>query len=286
MSSEALQQPSTQAPPEPPPPPPPRGRVPEPWERRNDHVLIAVIAFVCVSITAHVVGFGGLSIYVAMKREARPINKPVELVMFEVEPPKPPPPPPPKEEPPPPPPPKKIKPPPVKVAKPVTPPPEPPPDAPPPPNEEAPQEPAKPVPLVVGITMSSTSSAGGFAAPVGNTSYGKVENKAVDPSQVQQYRAPKYVPSYQVDRQPELVNEVKIPYPLEAKRADVEGSVVLSIKIDEKGDVISVKVLDGPGYGLNEAAAAAVRRFKWRPATKGGEVVATEIKYTYTFYLD
>ena len=95
---------------------------------------------------------------------------------------------------------------------------------------------------------------------MGNTAYGKIDGKATDPGQVKQYQAPRYVPVYQLDREPSVLSDVKIPYPPDAKRAGIEGTVVLQVKIDEKGNVIDVKVLSGPGYGLNEAAAAAVRR--------------------------
>jgi protein TonB len=212
----------------------------------------------------------------------------VELVMVEVQ--KPPPPPPPeekKEEPKPPPPPKvkPVKPPPIKVAE--APKPPPPVDAPPPPNDTPPPEPqAKPPPLVVGMTMSSTTSAGTFAAPVGNTAYGKVDRTAKDPKDVKGYSAPKYTPIYQVDSEPTVASEVKIPYPEEARRAGIEGTVTLSITIDNEGKVVAAKILTGPGYGLNEAARDAIRRFRFKPAIKGGEAVSTEMKYSYTFLLD
>jgi protein TonB len=45
-------------------------------------------------------------------------------------------------------------------------------------------------------------------------------------------------------------------------------------------------VLSGPGYGLEEAALAAIKKFRFRPAVKNGERVSTEIKYTYTFELN
>lgn len=263
-----------------------------PYQPRRDHTLAIVIGFVIVSVIGHVVGFGAISLYVGSQQRHAPVNRPIEMVMIEVPPP--PPPPPPKEEepppPPPPPPPKpkvQPKPPPVKVAAAEKPPPPPEVEAPPPPNDAPPpEEPAKPVPLVVGISMSSTTSAGAFAAPVGNTSYGKVENKAQDPAEVKAYRAPKYVPVYQVDKEPELLGEVKIPYPDEARRAGIEGTVVMAIEIDAEGRVSGVKVMDGPGYGLDEAAARAVRRFKWRPAFKNGESVSTKLTWKYTFLLD
>ncbi|RKH71759.1 energy transducer TonB [Corallococcus interemptor] len=211
---------------------------PLPQRDRSSRFLLV---FVLVSLALHGVGFGLLSTLEGRKLTA--IQKPVELVMVEVQ--KPPPPPPP---------------------------------------EEKPEEP-KP-PLVVGMTMSSTTSAGSFAAPVGNTAYGKANGPAKAPQDVKGYSAPKYVPVYQVDSEPSVASEVKIPYPDEARRAGIEGTVTLSIAIDAEGKVSSVKVISGPGYGLNEAARDAIRRFRFKPAIKGGEPVATEMKYSYTFLLD
>jgi protein TonB len=242
------------------------------------------LVFVLASLGLHGAGLFALS---RMKeRSPADIQKPLELVMVEVQ--KPPPPPPPKEEPKPPEPPKvkpPPKPPPVKVAQVEKPPPPPPEQAPPPPNEPPP-EPTKPVPLVVGISLSSTTSVGGFAAPVGNTAYGKVDDKAKAPSEVKDYAAPKYTPIYQVDSEPKVASEVKIPYPEEARRAGIEGTVTLAITIDTEGKVVAAKVVSGPGYGLNEAARDAIKRFRFKPAIKGGEAVSTEMKYAYTFLLD
>ncbi|HZI10829.1 MAG TPA: TonB family protein [Myxococcus sp.] len=253
---------------------------------RRDGALTAVALFLLVSLGLHGAGFWALS---RMASKPRPVaQRPVELVMVEVQ--KPPPPPPPeekKEEPKPPPPKvKPVKPPPIKVAEAPKPQPPPPQEAPPPPNEPPPEQPAKPPPLVVGMTLSSTTSAGTFAAPVGNTSYGRVDPTAKDPKEVKAYSAPKYTPIYQVDREPTVASEVKIPYPEEARRAGIEGTVTLSITIDPDGRVVAVKVVSGPGYGLNEAARDAIRRFRFKPAIKGGEAVSTEMKYSYTFLLD
>ncbi len=211
-------------------------------------------------------------------------NTRVEMEFYE---PPPPPPPPKVEEPEPPkpvePPKVKLKPPPVKVAE-VKPPPE---NAPPPPNEEPPPEAStKPVPLVVGISMSSTTEGGTFAVGVGNTTYGKADNTPTDPSKVQAYRAPKYVPPGGADTEPQLVNEVKPPYPEEAKKNDIEGDVLVRITVDENGDVTNVKVVKGLGFGLDEAAVAALKKYKFKPATKGGEAVGTTIMFTFRWYLD
>ena len=249
--------------------------------RRGGNGLL--VGFVAGSLALH-----GLGLVVLHTRPAeRPApQRPVELVMVEVK--KPPPPPEVKDEPkpePPPPPKVRARPPPVKVAEAPKPLPPPPVDAPPPPNETPPPA-AKPAPLVVGLSMSSTTSAGSFAAPVGNTLYGRTADRAKPPQEVKAYSAPKYTPIYQVDREPELSSEVKIPYPDDARRAGIEGTVTLSITVDLEGRVVSARVLNGPGHGLNEAARNAILRFRFRPAIKGGEPVSTEMKYSYTFLLD
>jgi len=238
------------------------------------------VAFLGVSLGLH-----GLALLYLAARPLRSLQleRPVELVMVEVEPPRPPPPPPPEPEQP------KARPPPIKVARAEVPKPPPPSDEPPPPpppnDAPPPEQPAKPV-LVVGISMSSTTTAGGFAAAVGNTLYGKTEKKAADPSEVKAYSAPKYTPIHQVDSEPSVAAEVKVPYPEEARRAGVEGTVVLSITVDDQGTVVVAKIISGPGYGLNEAARDAIKRFKFKPAIKNGEAVSTELKYSYTFLLD
>ncbi len=207
-------------------------------------------------------------------------NKPIEIELFEVKPPEPPPPPPePEVEKPKPPPPPVQK---IKVAQPKPMPVE----EPPPPTEEAPKEEAKPPPIFIGVSMSGTSSNGAFAAPVGNSAMGGMAPKAPNPDDVKAYKAPKYVPPGGADSDPVAEAEVKIPYPEEAKRAGVEGTVRLRITVDFEGHVTEVKVLSGPGYGLDEAAREAIKRFKFKPAMKAGEAVSTTITYNYTFLLD
>jgi protein TonB len=158
-------------------------------------------------------------------------------------------------------------------------------NAPPPPNEEARPESAKEAPLATGITMSSTSAAGDFAAPLGNTAYGKSPEQAPAPSAVNPYSAPKYSPLSEVDREPKPVYTFEIEYPRFAKEASIEGTVLLALMIDNEGKVSRARVLKGPHSKLNEAAREAALKFKFTPALKGGQPVATEIMYKYTFEL-
>ncbi len=154
----------------------------------------------------------------------------------------------------------------------------------PPPNDTPPPETkqAEPPPVVVGLTMRSTTTAGTFDAPVGNTLAGKTADKAVDPSSVR----PSPVALYELDSQPTVIGDVRIPYPEDARSRGIEGTVVLSVLVDETGRVQSVKVLSGPGAGLDQAAAKAVERIRFRPAMRKGQPVPAQITYRYTFLLD
>jgi protein TonB len=154
----------------------------------------------------------------------------------------------------------------------------------PPPNDTPPPEakPAEPPPMVVGLTLRSTTTAGTFDAPVGNTLAGKTPEKATNPASVM----PSPVALYELDSQPTVIGDVRIPYPEDARSRGIEGTVVLSVLVDEGGRVRMVKVVSGPGGGLDQAAAKAVERIRFRPALRKGQPVPAQITYRYTFLLD
>src|SRR5262249_23607115 len=86
---------------------------------------------------------------------------------------------------------------------------------------------------------------------------------------------------------PEVLSKVNPAYPSVAYMKKLEGTVILSLLISEKGDVTDVKVLRGAGgsSGLNEAAAAAVKKWKFRPAVKDGKRVQVWMTYPVVFKL-
>ncbi|MES2803145.1 MAG: TonB family protein [Bdellovibrionota bacterium] len=91
---------------------------------------------------------------------------------------------------------------------------------------------------------------------------------------------------YLVTKQVTLLRDVRIPYPAEAKKNNVEGAVVMDLIIDQDGKVRSVELVAGPGVGLNEAAVQAVRSFLFSPAMVRDQKVAVKIRYTYRFVLE
>jgi protein TonB len=69
---------------------------------------------------------------------------------------------------------------------------------------------------------------------------------------------------------------VSVPQPAyteAARAASVEGRVRVELTVDEAGRVIAVKVLQGLGYGLDEAALAAARSASFTPALRCGRPV-------------
>lgn len=234
---------------------------------------------IATAIAASVVVHLGLLAALGRERSPPPPpNVPVEFEVVEREPPPPEPVPEPEPEPEPAPAPK------PKVVRVEKPPPPPPPNTPPP--AEAP---AKPPPVKIGVSLGSTSQGGSFAVGVGNTLYGKADDEAADPSEVRPYVAPagpRYVPSTRLTSLPKKLSEPHVDYPEEAKRAGVEGEVKLLLRIDETGQVVGVKILKGPGYGLEGAAEKAAWSWRFRPGLADGAPVVTEIPLTYTFYLE
>jgi protein TonB len=161
----------------------------------------------------------------------------------------------------------------------------PPPNAPPPPDAPPPAR----APVKIGISMSSSTSADGVAAPAGNTLYGELPREAPAPEEVRPYRAERYVPPTQVTTLPRPLGACRPPpedYPKEAQRLGLERVVVLSLTVDEKGRVAEARVVEDPGHGFAEAAVRSVRRdCRFAPALRGGEPVATTLRYTVRFVL-
>ncbi|MBN2361526.1 MAG: TonB family protein [Deltaproteobacteria bacterium] len=162
----------------------------------------------------------------------------------------------------------------------------------PPPNQPPPSEkPSKPIPIVTGISLNSTvSGSGGVAVRVGNTLYGDVnKEKFVPSSDVKPYvPAPAFAPvkTHEITEEPEILKEIKAPMPEAAKRAGVQGTVVLKVEVKKDGTVRNVTVVKGIGYGLDEAAVEAMKKFLFKPAKVNGKPVDYTIsRFNYVFEL-
>lgn len=86
-------------------------------------------------------------------------------------------------------------------------------------------------------------------------------------------------------REPERIESVNPPYPELARRARLEGTVILQAIIDKQGNVKDAEVLRPLGLGLDEAAVEAVRQWKYTPTYYEGRPVEVILTVTVQFEL-
>ena len=86
-------------------------------------------------------------------------------------------------------------------------------------------------------------------------------------------------------RPPIAIDTTPANYTEQARREQIEGVVILETVIEKDGTVSEVEVLKGLPHGLSEAAAAAIRQWRFEPATKAGEPIAVSYYLTVDFRL-
>lgn len=79
--------------------------------------------------------------------------------------------------------------------------------------------------------------------------------------------------------------QVEPDYPESAKKAEKEGEVILQATINEKGIPTDIKALTSLGFGLEQAAIAALKKSTFHPATKGGQPISKLVQIPYDFTL-
>ena len=85
---------------------------------------------------------------------------------------------------------------------------------------------------------------------------------------------------------PVVISRVEPIYPAEARAARISGIVIVEAIIDRNGSVRDVKVLKPLPFGLDQAAADAVKQWTFRPATLDGKPVDVIFNLTVNFKLD
>lgn len=85
---------------------------------------------------------------------------------------------------------------------------------------------------------------------------------------------------------PRISNRVEPKYTEVARRARVQGIVIVEAIIDKNGNVDHVKVIRGLPMGLTESAVNAVKQWKFRPGNLNGRPVDVIFNLTVNFRLD
>ena len=74
-----------------------------------------------------------------------------------------------------------------------------------------------------------------------------------------------------------LLNKVMPVYPADAKKARIQGTVVLGVLIGKDGNILNIKVLSGPSQ-LQQSSLDAVRQWTYKPYLLNGDPI--EVKTT------
>ncbi len=82
---------------------------------------------------------------------------------------------------------------------------------------------------------------------------------------------------------PEPIRQVQPRYTENARRAGIQGAVILEAVIDEQGNVTNVRVLRGLPLGLDREAVNAVQQWKFRPAMMANKPVKIYFNLTVNF---
>jgi protein TonB len=80
----------------------------------------------------------------------------------------------------------------------------------------------------------------------------------------------------------ESIKQVQPEYPSIARVAGQKGVVTVEVSINERGDVVSARAIAGPPM-LRESAAAAARRWKFKPATRDGKAITSTSTISFNF---
>lgn len=71
--------------------------------------------------------------------------------------------------------------------------------------------------------------------------------------------------------------------PMEAAKSGVSGKLTLKVTVDKEGNAADVAVVRGLPHGVSEAGVAALKQWKFKPATLDGKPVATYFEVSFVF---
>ncbi len=98
-------------------------------------------------------------------------------------------------------------------------------------------------------------------------------------------------PGFSMNRSAEPIRAAQVIYQPEpefsdeARKARFQGSVILMIDIGTDGKAHNVRLVQGPGLGLEEKAMEAVLKWRFRPAMQGSKAVVTSARVDVFFHI-
>jgi protein TonB len=94
------------------------------------------------------------------------------------------------------------------------------------------------------------------------------------------------VPTIDADYKLSALNNPKPPYPPYSYKARQEGQVILAVEVLATGESGQVSIFISSGFELlDESALTTVKKWRFLPAKKDGQVIAQNIRVPITFSL-
>jgi periplasmic protein TonB len=84
---------------------------------------------------------------------------------------------------------------------------------------------------------------------------------------------------------PSILYKVEPEYSEEARKAKFQGTVLLFVIVDEKGNPRDIKIIRPLGLGLDQKAVEAVEKWKFSPGKKDGKPVPVQAQIEVNFRL-
>ena len=87
--------------------------------------------------------------------------------------------------------------------------------------------------------------------------------------------------------EPKILERLAPKYPIEARKAGIQGTVVLRTIVGKDGSCRVVEIVESPDPVLSDAAREAVEQWSYDPArNEAGEPVQVELKLSVSFRLE
>lgn len=95
-----------------------------------------------------------------------------------------------------------------------------------------------------------------------------------------------YVPASEVDRAPVVTEQTSPDFPPAMRKGRVDGRVIVALIVAANGKPEQIQVEQATHPLFAEAALAAVRRWRFKPAIKNGQPVASSFSLPIEFRRD
>jgi TonB family protein len=121
-----------------------------------------------------------------------------------------------------------------------------------------------------------------FYANPSDPGYGRLQDRF---DAVKEFAAQRFETAHPGYTPPSPINRPRPEYSEEARHKKIQGIVLVMFQVNEQGTVEDIRVVNGPGYGLDERAAKAVSQLHFSPAMRDGVAVKARVRVDVEFNL-